>query len=197
MIGVSSQEDEFQERMNPMNSRTRALNFLNEMGWLLRRSQLRSTSKQVDSSSNVFSLTRFRWLIGFAMDQEWCAVVKDLLDHLFRGTIDLSGVSPNEFVLSEGLLHAAVRKNCRSMVEFLLRYRCDAAAREDCNSFLFRPDVPGPSNITPLHVAASVSGSESVLDALTDDPGQVFFFLHPLHRYLYTSVAVTFIHSQN
>ncbi|ONK64506.1 uncharacterized protein A4U43_C07F26780 [Asparagus officinalis] len=99
------------------------------------------------------------------MDQEWCAVVKSLLDLLFQGTIALGGLSPNELALSEGLLHNAVKKNSRLMVESLLRYRPDSAA-EDRNDFLFRPDVPGPSKITPLHVVASTNGAESVLSCL-------------------------------
>ncbi|ONK78764.1 uncharacterized protein A4U43_C02F22170 [Asparagus officinalis] len=172
VINVAADEDEFQDQKNPSNSRSQALYFLNEMGWLLRKSQLRKTPKQVNSSlGDVFSLTRFKWLISFAMDQEWCAVVKSLLDLLFQGTIALGGLSPNELALSEGLLHNAVRKNSRLMVESLLRYKPDSAA-EDRNDFLFRPDVPGPSKITPLHVVASTNGAESVLDALTDDPGQ-------------------------
>lgn len=166
--------DESQERINSMNSRTRALNFLNEMGWLLRRSQLRLAYKQVNSCPNVFSLPRFRWLIAFAMDWEWCAVVKNLLDILFQGTIDTGSSSPKELALSECLLHTAVRKKCRPMVEFLLRYRPEITAKGDIDSFLFRPDVFGPSNITPLHVVATVSGADNILDALTDDPGQVF-----------------------
>jgi hypothetical protein len=39
--------------------------------------------------------------------------------------------------------------------------------------FLFTPDVTGSSNITPLHIAASITDAAEVLDALTDDPQQV------------------------
>lgn len=185
VIDVAIFEDERQERAD--NPRSQALYFLNEMGWLLRRSQLRLTSKQVNSQSDLFSLARYKWLVAFAMDQEWCAVVRSLLDLLFHKTINV-GVSPHELALSEGLLHRAVRKNCRSLVEFLLRYKPDSA--KDSNSFIFRPDMPGPSSLTPLHVVASVSGAESVLSALTDDPGQVSF--SPLASLSYISAVVNY-----
>lgn len=43
----------------------------------------------------------------------------------------------------------------------------------DPDQFLFRPDMLGPSGLTPLHIASSTSGAESILDALTNDPGQL------------------------
>ncbi|KAG0502248.1 hypothetical protein HPP92_002320 [Vanilla planifolia] len=36
----------------------------------------------------------------------------------------------------------------------------------------FRPDMLGPSGITPLHIAATTTCAESMLNLLTDDPGQ-------------------------
>lgn len=171
VIDDTSYDGKFQKIMNVATSRTQALDFLNEIGWLFRRSHLGLTSK-VKSSPSCFSLTRFKGLIAFAMDQEWCAVVRKLLDLLFQGIVELGEHSPDELALSECMLHNAVRKNCKPLVELLLRYRTDTAAKEGRGSYLFRPDVSGPSNITPLHIAASMSGTESVVDALLNDPGQ-------------------------
>ncbi|KAJ6819290.1 squamosa promoter-binding-like protein 12 [Iris pallida] len=172
LISVSTCDDILQEKPDATSGRL-AMNFLNEIGWLLQRSHLKTRSEEVISGQGLFSLKRFRWLMRFAMEQEWCAVVKKLLNILFEGIVDLGGLTPSELALSEELLHLAVRKNCKSMVELLLRYRPDAASEETgSRNFLFRPDMIGPSNLTPLHIAASISGAEGVLDALLDDPGQ-------------------------
>jgi len=181
-INRGSRDDILKEKSDLTSERNRALNFLNEMGWLLRRSHLKFRSKQVNSCSDLFSLKRFRWLMMFAMDREWCAVVKKLLDILYQGIVDLGGCTPSELALSENLLHFAVKKNCKLMVKFLLTYKPDTVLDEtttDC--FLFRPDMLGPSDMTPLHVAASVSGAEGVLDALINDPGQVTFWIPYCH----------------
>jgi len=87
-----------------------------------------------------------------------------------------------------GLLHRAVQRNCRPMVELLLRYTPDKQlggpgtqqnqlADENNSRFMFKPDVAGPAGLTPLHVAACRDGAENVLDALTDDPGLVSIYL--------------------
>ena len=170
--------DETSERIgNLMASRSRALHFLQEIGWLLQRSQMQATSEQRQYCTKGFSVARFRWLLSFAIDQEWCAVVKKLLNTMFRGDIDLDVSSPIEFVLGENLLVTAVNKRSKPLVQFLLRYRTRNYAPDnraiDPVQFLFTPDMTGPSNITPLHIAATISDATSVLDALTDDPQQV------------------------
>jgi hypothetical protein len=83
-----------------------------------------------------------------------------------------------------GLLHRAVRRNSRSLVELLLRYVPEKFGSKDTalvggshESILFRPDVTGPAGLTPLHIAAGKDGSEDVLDTLTEDPGMVTPFL--------------------
>lgn len=136
----------------------------------------------------LFHLRRFQWLISFAMEHDWCAVIKQLLDILFSGTVDLDGKSPREIALSENLLHTAVRRNCKAMVKVLLKYTPPVKNSEDkCEKLLFRPDVVGPSNLTPLHIAAATSGAEGVLDALTDDPDMVcFLHLFPC-RFIWNS----------
>jgi len=59
------------------------------------------------------------------------------------------------------------------MVKFLMTYKPDTASGETTgDGILFRPDMLGPSDMTPLHIAASISGAEGVLDTLINDPGQ-------------------------
>lgn len=159
------------------------MEFIHEIGWLFHRNQLKSRLGHLDPNENLFSLPRFKWLMEFSMDHDWCAVVKKLLDVLLDGTVDIGDhVSLNLALTDMSLLHRAVRKNSRTLVEFLLRYPSkvtDASNSEDNGSvdggisFLFRPDVVGPAGLTPLHIAAGKDDSEDVLDALTSDPGMV------------------------
>ncbi|XP_022770751.1 squamosa promoter-binding-like protein 1 isoform X2 [Durio zibethinus] len=172
-------------RTGKMEAKNQAMAFIHEVGWLLHRSQLKSRLGQLDPNLEPFSLRRFKWLVEFSMDHEWCAVVKKLLNILLDGIVD-SGEQPSlNLALTEmGLLHRAVRKNCRPLVELLLRFVPDKAsdrlgfenetvAGGIHKSFLFKPDALGPAGLTPLHIAAGKDGSEDVLDALTDDPGKV------------------------
>ncbi|KAJ8503916.1 hypothetical protein OPV22_004802 [Ensete ventricosum] len=173
-INVASCDDQLQERKDTDNSRNQALDFINELGWLLRRNHMVSISRESKFSPNLFPLPRFRWLMSFAMNREWAAVVKKLLDILFSGTVDAGGQSSMELALSENLLHSAVQINSKAMVELLLRYKPSQPSKQmDPDQFLFRPDMLGPSGLTPLHIASSTSGAESILDALTNDPGQL------------------------
>lgn len=165
------------------------MDFIHEMGWLLHRSQLRSRLGDLDPNADPFPLKRFKWLMEFSVDHDWCAVVRKLLDILIEGCVGEG--EDHSFIpaLSEmGLLHRAVRKNSRPLVEFLLKYvpknisdklhSEDKAVSDGVNhKYFFRPDVTGPAGLTPLHIAAGKDGSEDVLDALTNDPGMVRFLL--------------------
>ncbi|XP_042517253.1 squamosa promoter-binding-like protein 1 isoform X2 [Macadamia integrifolia] len=180
-----SETDNNVEGTIEMEAKNQAMDFIHEMGWLLHRSRLRSRLGQMDPNLVVFPFKRFRWIMEFSMDHSWCAVVKRLLDILFDGSVDASEYPSVELALSEmGLLHRAVRKNRRPVVELLLGYipgevldRAGSGKRQlvdqGSDNFLFRPDVVGPAGLTPLHIAASRDGCESILDALTDDPGLV------------------------
>ncbi|KAL5700381.1 Cysteine desulfurase mitochondrial [Ranunculus cassubicifolius] len=140
-----------------------ALEFIHEMGWLLHRSQLGH------NPAMLFSYTRFRWLVEFSVDHGWVAVVKKLLDSLFDGYVSSGEHSTVELALLDiCLLHRAVRRRSCPMVDFLLRYTGGGSS-----NYLFRPDATGPVGLTPLHIAASSDGSETLVNALTDDPGQV------------------------
>ena len=168
-----------------METKNQALDFIHEMGWLLNRNHLNWRLGHLNPNSNLFPFGRFKWLMEFSMDHDWCSVVKNLLGILFDGTVDLGDHSSIEFALLDMcLLHRAVQRNCRPMVELLLTYVPDKALDKpgseqklqvDGNNygFMFKPNVTGPAGLTPLHVAASMEGSENVLDALTEDPGSV------------------------
>ncbi|XP_047340488.1 squamosa promoter-binding-like protein 1 [Impatiens glandulifera] len=167
LIGTS--DDIQQDRAETKNQ---AVDFIHEIGWLLHRSNLRHRmGTNFDQNQDLFPFKRFRWIMEFSIDHGWCAVVNKLLEIIFNGCVDSGDHSSIELAVSAmTILHRAVIQNCRAMVELLLRYKQEV---DGIRKFLFRPDTIGPGGLTPLHVAASRSGSESVLDALTDDPGSV------------------------
>ena len=115
-------------------------------------------------------LYRFKGLLKYAVLHDWCAVVKKLLDLLF-------GIGVNEIdevlsLVSElNLVHKAVKRKSKAMVELLMHYAPDGYGSKSAN--IFTPIMKGPAGFTPLHVAASMSGAEDVLEALIDDPYEV------------------------
>ncbi|XAR56939.1 hypothetical protein NMG60_11024911 [Bertholletia excelsa] len=166
-----------------IKARDRALDFIHELGWLLHRSQLKFRLGHMNPNLDPFLFKRFSWIMEFSIEHDWCAVVKKLLGIFLNGCVDAGEHPSVELALLDmGLLHKAVQRNCRSMVEMLLRYIPDEVPDKQIRKqqqhvkgsiFLFRPDADGPGGLTPLHIAATSYGSESVLDALTDDPGRV------------------------
>lgn len=176
-----TERDEDVEGTGKSEAKNQAMDFIHEMGWLLHRSQLKCRLGDLDPNTDVFSFRRFKWLMDFSLDHEWCAVVNKLLNILLSGVVGTGEHSSIKLALSEmGILHRAVRRNSRPLVELLLRYVPQktgswnrAVATGASEAFLFRPDVPGPAGLTPLHIAAGKDGSEDVLDALTDDPEMV------------------------
>ncbi|XP_062208953.1 squamosa promoter-binding-like protein 1 isoform X2 [Phragmites australis] len=178
-LSLSSFDETLEGIDDLMASRNRALHFLQEIGWLLQRSHMRATSKQPPQyCTEGFPVARFRWLLSFAINQEWCAVIRKLLNTMFQGDIDLDVLSPVEFSLGEDLLLTATKKRSKPLVDFLLRYTPTNHALVYSgdvapDQFLFTPDMTGPSNITPLHIAATMNDATGVLDALTDDPQQL------------------------
>ncbi|XP_021887907.1 squamosa promoter-binding-like protein 1, partial [Carica papaya] len=168
-----------------IEARNQAMDFIHEIGWLLHRSQVKHRLVHLDPNTDLFPLRRFKWLMEFSMGHEWCAVVKKLLNIFFDGTVAAGEHQTVQLALSDMcLLHRAVRKNCKSLVELLLRYVPENALEDlgskqkelvdaGHQSLLFKPDAIGPAGLTPLHIAAGKDGSEDVLDALTEDPGMV------------------------
>ncbi|XP_054806005.1 squamosa promoter-binding-like protein 12 [Prosopis cineraria] len=175
--------EDVQMRRKQMEEKTRALDFIQEMGWLLHRSRVKARLGPIAPFQDLFHFNRFKWLVDFCMDHDWCAVMKKLLDIMFEGTVDAGEHASVQLALLDlGLLHRAVSRNCRPMVELLLKFAPVQTSDDDSKEkqagknserFLFKPDSVGPAGLTPLHVAASMHGSENVLDALIDDPGMV------------------------
>ncbi|XP_019414799.1 PREDICTED: squamosa promoter-binding-like protein 1 [Lupinus angustifolius] len=176
--------EDIQVKTKLMEEKTRALYFIQEMGWLLHRCRVKVRLGSMTPVQDHFHFSRFKWLVGFSMDHDWCAVIKKLLDIIFDGVVGTGEHSSVELALLDlGLLHRAVKRSCKPMVELLLRFvpvkasdgghRKETQVDKSLDRFLFRPDAVGPAGLTPLHVAASMNGSENILDALTDDQGMV------------------------
>ncbi|GAB2265563.1 hypothetical protein Dimus_000606 [Dionaea muscipula] len=189
VIEVAETADETEGKYERIDARNQALDFLHEIGWLLHRNGLRIGSSDASTLPDRFPFERVKCLLDFSLNHDWCAVVKKLLDILLNGTVDSDTHPSVEHALSEmGLLHRAVQRNSRPMVESLLRYIPESVAHRSDGSqpdsnvekqrfskggFLFRPDAAGPGGLTPLHIAASSEGCEKVLEALIQDPGMV------------------------
>lgn len=179
-IEVAETASGIQQETEKLEARNRALDFIHDMGWLLHRSHLKF---RLGSNPSHFPFDRFRWLIEFSVDRDWCAVVKKLLDILFGGIVDAGEHSSLEIALRDiGLLHRAVRGNCRRMIEALLQYcpdkgleKSELVKTQHGGHYIFKPDAIVIGGLTPLHIVASQKGLENLLDALTNDPGQVTF----------------------
>lgn len=136
------------------------------------------------------SSTRFKQLLLYSVERNWCAVVRKVLDIAFENDdweaafMELSDMSQE----AASLLHRAVRNKNRTMVELLLDFSpsfLSGIDDPDLESFkrklefklrwslIFKPDMRGPAGLTPLHVAASMQDAEEVVDALTSGPCQV------------------------
>lgn len=165
--------------------------FLYELGWYFGG----GISRQMDDTAelNVVSATRLKCLLIFSVERSWCAVVRKLLDVTLEGqNIDTSIARLSKILRNDvSLLHRAVRRKSRNMVELLLAYVPSSISTETIKnagdteksgnsmqfnsqwSTLFRPDISGPAGLTPLHVAASMEDGEDIVDALTNDLFQV------------------------
>jgi ankyrin repeat protein len=134
------------------------------------------------------SSTRFKQLLVYSVECNWCAVVQKVLDIAFENDdwevvfTELSEMSQEE----ASLLHRAVRNKNRPMVELLLGFAPSfLAGINDPESSkrkldfkvrwgsIFKPDMRGPAGLSPLHIAASLQDAEEVVDALTSGPCQV------------------------
>ncbi|KAF2312025.1 hypothetical protein GH714_027783 [Hevea brasiliensis] len=63
-------------------------------------------------------------------------------------------------------------RRCRKIVDLLIHYSINSS---DVSSkkYIFPPSLAGPSGIISLHLAASTSGSNNLIDALTNDPQEI------------------------
>ncbi|KAI3465503.1 hypothetical protein Pfo_022166 [Paulownia fortunei] len=150
-------------------SREEVLHFLDELGWLFQRK----------SNSSLFGipdyrLTRFKFLLIFSVEHDFCALVKTLLDILLELNLGRKGLARESLaMLSEiHLLNRAVRRRCRRMVDLLINYSIIDSA-DASEKFIFLPNLAGPGGLTSLHLAACTSSSDDMVDALTSDPQEV------------------------
>jgi len=153
-------------------SREEVLHFLNELGWLFQRKRESSILEVPD-----FSLSRFKFLLIFSVERDYCVLVKTILDMLVERNMCRDELSKESLeMLSEvQLLNRSVKRSCRKMVDLLIHYSI-VSHDNSSRTYIFPPNVRGPGGITPLHLVACASGSDGLVDALTNDPHEVMFF---------------------
>eukprot|EP00249_Psilotum_nudum_P023891 c29019_g1_i1 orf=660-4127(+) len=170
---------QYDEVASQIRVKAEVRSLLHELGWLVHWHHLQMNCLEPEIlTTNQFSFARFKCLVVYAVERDWCAVLKKLLDFFFTaklGTIDT--------VLEVGLLHRATQRKCRPIVDMLLAYSVSlhdqtlSSGATDYKAFgtkfIFRPDISGPGGLTPLHVASSVQDAEELVDALTNDSAQV------------------------
>ncbi|XP_057794763.1 squamosa promoter-binding-like protein 14 [Salvia miltiorrhiza] len=152
-----------------VRSREESLHFLDELGWLFQRKYNSCLFEIPD-----YRLTRFKFLLVFSVEHDFCALVKALLDILLELNSGREGLEKESLeLLSEiHLLNRAVRRSCASMVDFLIHYSIvDSSGTSE--RFIFVPNMAGPGGLTPLHLAASASSSDDIVDLLTSDRQEV------------------------
>ncbi|XP_008237887.1 PREDICTED: squamosa promoter-binding-like protein 14 [Prunus mume] len=158
-------EDENRDYGRP-TSREEVLHFLNELGWLFQRKRICSMLQEPR-----YSLGRFKFLLTFTVEKDCCVLVKTLLDILFERNLDGDGLSGESLgMLSDiQLLNRAVKRRCRKMVELLVNYSVTSSDKR----YIFPPNLSGPGGMTPLHLAACMSNTDDMIDALTNDPQEI------------------------
>ncbi|CAI9777119.1 unnamed protein product [Fraxinus pennsylvanica] len=156
---------------NPVRPRTReeVLHFLGELGWLFQRKNNSSLFESPD-----YRLSRFKFLLTFSVEHDFCALIKTLLDILLEINLGHEWLARESLeMLSEShLLNRAVNRRCRRMVDLLIHYSISDST-DSSMKYIFVPNMAGPGGITPLHLAASTLGSDDMVDALTSDPQEI------------------------
>lgn len=160
-------EDEGQSTEAP-NSKEEIVQFLNELGWLFQR----KTYSELGDPRNM--QRRFQFLFIFSIERDYSALVRTLLDLVVEWFSREDGLSgePLEALMKLQLLNRAVKRKCKNMVDLLIHY---AVTSDDGTSkkYIFPPNLVGPGGLTPLHLAACMSGSYDIVDALTNDPQEI------------------------
>lgn len=156
--------------------RDQALHFLNELGWLFQRAAActPSTKSDVcDSDLIRFSTIRFKHLLLFSSERDWCSLTRTLLDILAKRSLVSEEISQEtlEMLTEVHLLNRAVKRKSSRMVHLLVQFV--VVLPDNSKLYPFVPNLPGPGGLTPLHLAASIENAEDIVDALTDDPQQV------------------------
>jgi hypothetical protein len=168
-------------------SREDVLHFLNELGWLFQK-EANSSSLSLDLVE--FPVTRFKYLLVFSVERDWCVVTKTLLDMLTKMSLGNETLAQEslETVGEMHLLNRAVRRKCRKMVDMLLQFAVPITDNGNSNNnsnkerkvYPFIPSLAGPNGWTPLHLAASSDTADEIIDALTDDPQQVSIIIYTI-----------------
>ncbi|EOA36745.1 hypothetical protein CARUB_v10012577mg [Capsella rubella] len=166
----SPSEEQAQSSDRRPTSREEVLCFLNELGWLFQKNQTSELREQSD-----FSLARFKFLLVCSVERDYCALIRTLLDMLVERNLvnnELNTEALNMLAESQ-LLNRAVKRKSTKMVELLIHYPVNPSALKSSNNFVFLPNITGPGGITPLHLAACTSGSDDMVDLLTNDSQEV------------------------
>ncbi|XP_042006547.1 squamosa promoter-binding-like protein 14 [Salvia splendens] len=162
-------EPEINGTSDVCNGREESLHFLDELGWLFGRKYNSCLFEHPD-----YRLNRFKFLLVFSVERDFCALVKSLLDILLELNSGRNGLEEESLeLLSEiHLLNRAVKRRCASMVDFLIHYSIVDSSGTS-KRFIFYPNMAWPGGLTPLHLAASASSSDDIVDLLTSDPHEV------------------------
>lgn len=171
-LKVDRSQEHFQG-YSGVTAREEVINFLNELGWLFQKSSERQVELNFvkEPSFLVFSSDRFKFLFIYAVERDMFALLKKLLDMFFEMN---AGQEAGKSLLESNLLHRAVKRNCKQMVDLLVNYAPSSSSIDaQTKSFIFPPNLTGPGGLTPLHLAASIQNSEDLVDALTSDPQDV------------------------
>lgn len=163
-------EECFLDSGRPM-SREDVLHFLNELGWVLQRRRNLSMFEAPE-----FKLHRFKFLFIFSVANDFCTLVKTLLDVLLEICLGRDEMSREslEMLLEIHLLNRAVKRRSSKMVDLLINYFVPTDSGE---TYIFAPNLVGPGGITPLHLAACMSDADVMVDTLTSDPLEVCNFI--------------------
>lgn len=154
------------------SSREEVLHFLNELGWLFQRKRSSYAHEVPD-----YSLDRFKFLLIFSVERNCSMLVKTLMDMLVEQHMEGELLSEGSVAMLNTiqLLNQAVKRRYIEMVDLLICYSIPSQ-NGSSRKYVFPPNLEGPAGITPLHLAACTSGSEGVIDSLTNDPQEVIFF---------------------
>ncbi|XP_010539755.1 PREDICTED: squamosa promoter-binding-like protein 14 [Tarenaya hassleriana] len=150
-------------------SREEVLCFLNELGWLFQRNMTSDINGDPD-----FALTRFRFLLVFSVERDYCALVRTLLDMVVERNSGKDGLNKESLdMLAEiQLLNRAVKRRSKKMAEMLIHYSPNPAP-DASKKFIFFPDMARAGASTPLHLAACTPGLDDIVDVLTNDPQEI------------------------
>jgi hypothetical protein len=159
-------EEQIQNLDRP-RSREEVLCFLNELGWLFQRKWTSDIHGEPD-----FSLPRFKFLLVCSVERDYCSLIRTVLDMMVERNLGKDGLLNKEsldMLADIQLLNRAIKRRNTKMAETLIHYSVNPSTR----NFIFLPSIAGPGDITPLHLAASTSSSDDMIDALTNDPQEI------------------------